>query len=276
MEHIGESLQRQVSRTVSGSPLEPDQPTGELVNPLEAQAKPTGESGSPSAEYKCSICKDAGFVHPMLEVGHPDWGKVIPCKCQAEVIARLKKGRMLRYCSLPADSEGMTFASFRTSPQLQAALDASKAMATGAIRWLCLMGRVDRGKTHLAVAICRARLERGEPAKYAYVPLLLDELRSGYNDDSYQAKMQQFLDVSLLVLDDLGVTKKPSDWAMEKLNTIFDYRYINGKDLVVTMNCPINAIPGDDEGRIGSRLQRIKGGKVIEIEAGEYRLVNHA
>ena len=190
-------------------------------------------------------------------------------------MARLKKERMLKYCDLPADSEGMTFDSFRTSPTLQEALDASKAMATGDIRWLTLLSKVDRGKTHLAVAICRDRLTRGEPARYIYVPLLLDELRSGYNDDSYQAKMRQFLDVSLLVLDDLGVTKKPSDWAMEKLNTIIDYRYINGKDLVVTMNCPINAIPGDDEGRIGSRLQRVKNSRVVAIEGPEYRLVNH-
>jgi DNA replication protein DnaC len=212
----------------------------------------------------------------MLEVGHPDYGKVVPCKCQVDIMTKARKERMLKYCQLPDDSEGMTFESFRTSPQLKEAFDAAKAVAAGDIMWLTLLSKVDRGKTHLAVAICRDRLARGEPAKYAYVPLLLDELRAGYNDESYQARMQQFLDVSLLVLDDLGVTKKPSDWAMEKLNTIIDYRYINGKDLVVTMNCPVNAIPGDDEGRIGSRLQRVRNGRVIAMEAPEYRLVDHA
>ena len=107
-----------------------------------------------------------------------------------------RKERMLRYCNLPADTEDMTFEGFRTSPSLQEAFEAAKALATGDIRWLTLMSKVDRGKTHLAVAICRDRLARGEPAKYMYVPLLLDELRSGYNNDSYQVRMQQFLDVS--------------------------------------------------------------------------------
>ena len=179
---------------------------------------------------------------------------------------------MLRYCSLPVDTEDMTFAGFLTSPVLQEAFDAAKAVAAGNLRWLTLISKVDRGKTHLAVAICRERIVRGEAAKYTYVPLLLDELRAGFNDDSYRVRMQQFLDVPLLVLDDLGMTRKPSDWAMEKLNTIIDYRYINGKELVVTMNCPINAIPGDDEGRIGSRLQRVRNGKVVAIEAPEFRL----
>jgi len=256
MEHIGDILKREV----------PD-------------SKRVSESPCPEPEYQCSICRDVGWVHPMLERGHPDWGKAVPCKCQAEIIDQARKERMLRYCQLPADSEGMTFESFRTSPGLQEAFEAAKATATGDIRWLTLLCKVDRGKTHLAVAICRDRLARGEPAKYAYVPLLLDELRAGYNDDSYQARMQQFLDVSLLVLDDLGLNKKPSDWAMEKLTTIIDYRDINGKDLVVTMNCPINAIPGDEEGRIGSRLQRVRNSLVVAIDdmiVSEYRLVNHA
>ncbi len=249
MEHIREILNREV-------------PASEI-----ASASPC-----PQPDYECWICRDSGLVHPMLGTGHPDYGRAVSCKCQAEVIARLKTDRMLRYCQLPADSVDMTFESFRSSPLLQEALEAAKAMAAGEIRWLTLLSEVDRGKTHLAVAICRERLSRGEPAKYAYVPLLLDELRAGYDNDSYQTRMQQFLDIPLLVLDDLGLNIKPSPWAMEKLNTIIDYRYINGKDLVVTMNCPINAIPGDDVGRIGSRLQRVRSSRVVVIGAPEYRL----
>ncbi len=234
-------------------------------------SKPVSVSPSVELTYKCLICKDTGWLYGKLESGKPDFGKVIPCPCHTEEMAREKNERLLRYCQLPSGADSMTFETFEVRAGLQEAFAAAQAVANGAVKWLTLIGRVDSGKTHLAVAICNARLEAGQPARYMYVPLLLDELRDGYSDDSYRSRLQQFFDVPLLVLDDLGVTKRPSDWAMEKLNTIIDYRCINNKDLVVTMNCPINDIPGDTEGRIGSRLQRVRNRRVVVIEVPEYR-----
>lgn len=177
----------------------------------------------------------------------------------------------MAYCQLPDDTEDMTFDKFEVRPGLKDAFEASKAMARGDLHWLTLLSKVDRGKTHLAVAICRERLSQGEPAKYIYVPLLLDELRDGYNNEAYRPRFQQFLDVPLLVMDDLGV-QKATDWANEKLNTIIDYRYINGKELVVTTNKELDQLPGDDEYRIASRLQRVKKSKVVVIDAPEFRI----
>ncbi len=126
----------------------------------------------------------------------------------------------------------------------------------------------------MAIATCRRWLESGKPARYAYVSLLLDELREGYGregDFSYQAKLHFFMNVPLLVLDDLGV-EKPTDFAREKLNTIIDYRFNQGLALVVTMNIQIDKIPGDEKHRISSRLQRFRAGKVVALEGQEYRL----
>lgn len=235
-------------------------------------------SGNPSPEEEvCPICQGAGFVHPRKEDGKPDYSQVVPCKCVAEEIECRKREVYLENCRLPENKESkqMTFKSFKGSAHTKEALAAAKELAGGkGILWLTLLGKVDQGKTHLAIAICRHWLERGLAARYAQVPLMLDELRNSFKEegeDSYQARLKFLCEVPLLVLDDLG-TEKSTDFAREKLYMIIDYRYIHGLALVVTLNERLDQIPGDEEHRIASRLQRFEPGEVILIEGPEYRL----
>jgi len=104
------------------------------------------------------------------------------------------------------------------------------------------------------------------------VPLMLEELRSSYNrEGEYDRLMDFLLTVPLLVLDDLG-TQKPTEWAVEKLMQIVDYRYVNGLHMVVTTNRSLDDLPGDTERRIGSRLLRARFARVVYIDAPEYRI----
>lgn len=256
VERIGDILKRQVpkiSKTASGDPL---------IEP----------------EYKCQICKDSGIVHP-VEDGKVRYDKVVSCKCMAEILEKEKQERYLRLCRLPADTEGMTLETFETyeNPSLIEALTCAKVLAEGTeeIRWLTLIGKVDRGKTHLAVATCRRWMERGVAARYAFVPLLLKELRDGFQlegEQSYRRKMNFLCEVGLLVLDDLGLLEKPSPWAQEQIQTIVHYRGINGLPLVVTSNKLLDEMPIDPERRIASRLQRERWCRVVALDIGEHRL----
>lgn len=224
---------------------------------------------------RCPICKGAGFVHPLKMDGKPDYSRVIPCSCAVENLREQKAQHYLKYCQLPADTEHMTFERFQIDEASREAYNAALSLAEeGGLKWLTLLGHVDRGKTHLAIAICRRWLERGKAARYAYVPLLLNELRRGFDlegEEAYQYRFDLFCQIPLLLLDDIGV-QKPSVWAMEQLHTIIDYRYINALPLVVTLNRQIDQIAGDDDHRIASRLQRFTDGKVIAIKGTEYRL----
>ena len=231
---------------------------------------------SPKEEV-CPICKGAKCIHPRKLDGNPDYSRVVPCECVADEVEHRKREVYLENCRLPENEEAkqMTFKGFRVRAHTKEALAAAKELAGGkGIKWLTLLGSVDQGKTHLAVAICRRWLERGLAARYAQVPLMLDELRNSFKEegeDSYQARLKFLCEVELLVLDDLGV-EKPTDFTREKLTTIIDYRYIHGLPLVVTMNQEINNIPGDEEHRIASRLQRFEPGKVLALAGPEYRL----
>lgn len=179
---------------------------------------------------------------------------------------------MLRMCELPPATETWTFENFDASGPLREAYEASLDIAEekGNIRWLTLIGPVDTGKSHLAVAICRKWLSRGKPARYILTPLMLDNLRNGYNRGDYELQMKFLQEVPLLVMDDLGA-ERATEWAMEKLMILIDQRYVNGLYLVVTTNRFLDNIPGDIDHRIGSRLLRAPFSRVVVIDAPEYR-----
>ena len=46
----------------------------------------------PEPEPACAICKDFGFVRHDVPIGHPEFGRAIPCSCrQGEVRDRLRR-----------------------------------------------------------------------------------------------------------------------------------------------------------------------------------------
>lgn len=234
--------------------------------------------GNDSTEYSCQICKDAGFVHP-VENGKVCYNRVVPCGCRAQQFKEERQDHLLKLCQLPVGSEDKTFESFLTggNASLIKALKYAKELASGegAVRWLTLISKVDRGKTHLAIAICRQWLGRGLSARYAYVPLLLKELRDGFElegEESYRPKLDFLCNVDLLVLDDLGLLENPKPWAQEQIQTIVHYRGINGLPLVVTSNKPLDEMPIDPERRIASRLQRESWCRAVALDIGEHRL----
>ena len=214
----------------------------------------------------CPLCRGGKFVHPLKE-GRPDYqSPLVPCRCVRSQLEADRRERMLRWCELPEASAGMTFEAFKQRRHVTMAYLQSRRLAQGDLKWLTLMGGGNRGKTHLAVAVCRDWLRQGKLARYAYVPLLLDELRRGFGatgPESYEARWDMFLRVPLLVLDDLGA-ENPTPWVQERLDTLIDSRLMAGLALMVTTNLNMDEIPE----RIRSRLER--GGEIAAIEGPEY------
>jgi DNA replication protein DnaC len=222
-------------------------------------------------QYKCSICRDFGFVHPLKEDGQPDYTQIVDCDCVKAVRAKMRLDSMVRWCELPEATVHMTFENYKVSPKVKEVYTAALEMAEGKPEkpFLTMMGKSDLGKTHLLVAICRRRLAQGKPARYVYVPILLEELRSGFRgggDGTYEERWQMFLTVQLLALDDLG-TENPTPWVQEHLDTLIDYRLMHALPTVITTNL----LPDELTPRIASRLQR--AGQVVIVSAPPYSAV---
>jgi hypothetical protein len=177
-----------------------------------------------------------------------------------------------RTAGLPAATrEGMRFHTWRERdfPSLKEAYFAARNLARGNLTFgncMVMAGPTGTGKTHLAVAIAWEWFEDGCSVIFARMDDLLDDLRAGYENNTYRQRLEAIRRCELLVLDDLG-TQDAKDWAEEKVDRIIDWRYINRLPLVVTTNAR-----GDELApRVASRLADRSCSIVIQIEATDYR-----
>ncbi|MBA7685974.1 hypothetical protein ES703_94405 [subsurface metagenome] len=137
---------------------------------------------------------------------------------------------------------------------------------------LLLYGKPGLGKTHLSLSIGWANLLSGRSTVYYHTEELLDRLRQGYkvweakdlgeySPDSYDSIMNHIKMVNLFILDDLGAQKE-TEWAVAKLDEIVDYRYREGRAMVITANTL------DIPDRI---LDRLKEGRVARLRGTSFR-----
>ena len=195
-----------------------------------------------------------------VPVGHPDFGKAMPCRCRQQE-RHQRRAAALQGKSSVALLQRLTFETFIPEPShlapdraynLHRAYDTCSYFAQEPEGWLLLTGTYGCGKTHLAAAIANARLELGEPAVFMVVPDLLDHLRATYSPHSelsYDNLFEQLRTTPLLILDDLG-TQSSTPWAQEKLFQLLNHRYVARLATVITTNQRLD----DLEPRLRSRL----------------------
>ena len=214
------------------------------------------ESSVPS----CSICKGAGFVYADVPVGHPDFGKALPCRCTREESNKEQQERLQRYSNLGSLArftfddllpEGRSGAP-ASQEQFRQAYEAVRAFAMEPRGWLILFGPSGCGKTHLAAAIASERIARGYPAFYITVPDLLSHLRAAFNPDSevpYDEFFERVRNAPLLILDDLGAQASTA-WAKEKLDQLLTHRFNGELPTVIVTITPVDKL----EDRMRTRL----------------------
>jgi len=208
----------------------------------------------------CSICGGMGFVTLDVPLGHPQFGRAVPCQCQQEAIEERRLANLRAVSQLDALSN-QTFDSFLPDGigltddkrrNLRLGHDRCLEFAQDPAGWILLRGGYGCGKTHLAAAIANYQLAHGRPAIFITVPDLLDFLRATFAPGSpvgFDERFQQIKSTSLLILDDFGAESGTS-WAQEKLFQILNYRYNGRLPTVITTNYELEEI----ELRVRSRL----------------------
>jgi DNA replication protein DnaC len=212
-----------------------------------------------------------------VPLGHPDFGKAIPCRCKDEE----RRWRRLNAFQNMSNLEAMvrfTFDDFIPEPSwlsnqaqqvLRHAYESCRQFARQPEGWLLLTGTFGCGKTHLAAAIANQRVDQGQPAIFVVIPDLLDHLRSSFGPNSelsYDKLFEQVRDINLLVLDDLG-TQSSTPWAQEKLFQLLNHRYNAQLPTVITSNQRLE----DMDQRVRSRLMDISLVTRIHITAPDFR-----
>jgi len=132
---------------------------------------------------------------------------------------------------------------------------------------LYLYGETEVGKTIYAAFLClhASKLKyltediSGKDFLFVSFPELFMEIKETFEDKtkSEVTVLNKYREVDLLVLDDFGV-KNSSDWFIEVLYVIINYRYEQQKTTVFTSNYSLQemaSLLGDD--RISSRIERM-------------------
>ncbi|NLE45657.1 MAG: ATP-binding protein [Chloroflexi bacterium] len=240
-------------------------------------ASSSSTDGPPEPETVCSLCNGIGYLRSGAPIDHPDFGRLIPCRCRLAKIAEQRAATLRSESDLDVLGR-MTFDSFvpeghGLSPDKRAnlrwAFEEAVEFAQGPEGWLVLRGGYGCGKTHLAAAIANACIDRGDPVLFTTIPDLLDHLRAAFSPTSdvrYDARFENVRTVPLLILDDLG-TESSTPWAQEKLFQIINYRYNARLPTVITTNHELEDIPL----RLRSRIVDLGLSKIVSIAAPDYR-----
>ena len=208
-----------------------------------------GNSIIQSTETKtndCLVCKGSGWLTPRVPVGHPDFGQVLPCRCQKsgqdtrqriKILERYSNLGALRYSTFEsANPNGLT-TDIPSQQAFNAAYTAAEEYANAPNGWISFAGPSGSGKTFLAAAIANRRIEQSEPVLYITVADLLDYLRSGFDDRQELSLVdlyEQVRDAPMPVLDDLP-TEIITTWSHERLLQLLSRRHQEQLPTVVTL-----------------------------------------
>jgi DNA replication protein DnaC len=241
-------------------------------------SKKINASNAMSQEPTCEICGGLGWISAEVPVGHPLFGKLMPCphrQNQADQTTAQKLWHELgplRHMTLDTFEPEGHAVTIEQKHSLRTAVEGVRRFVREPRGWLLIQGGYGCGKTHLAAAVANACLGKGIPVLFVNVPDLLDYLRGAYNpnaEETYGERFSEVRDAAILILDDLG-TQNATPWAEEKLYQIFNTRYVHKRPTVITTNLDLD----DLDPRLRSRLNDLDLVRKLAITAPDYRRSN--
>lgn len=245
-------------------------------------------------EYFCEGCNNLVKVQVLPILGGPNKGKLeefkIGCKCQDKALALeieknvelLRKERFFRYFNqnslMNEDIKNATFENYEPTTNLQVdvkdfcmAYAEKFSLEKDPPKNLLIYGDTGIGKTHLAVSILKAVIEKEYSGLFISLPLLLTFIKNTYSkyDESGLTVVDiltKMKEIDLLVLDDLGA-EAGSNHDIQKIFELLDSRL--GKPTIYTTNLNYEQFIAMFGKRNTSRL--LKNTIIIKLDGADYR-----
>jgi DNA replication protein DnaC len=202
---------------------------------------------------ECAVCGGLGLL---ARRRGPRLTEYVECQA-CRLLSKRRIAKVFRRADIPKRFSAATFASYPGARANGVSDVEAWANGTGQ-QSLVLYGEAGRGKTSLAVASMKLRVERDQcDALFITTPKLLDRIRetySGRSEDAEAEVLHLVETVGLLVLDDLGA-ERVTDWVREKLFTILNARHDALLPTIYTSNLGPEELAGHIGGRTAERLK---------------------
>ena len=200
------------------------------------------------SEAPCPLCEGRGWV-----VAEDDSaGTATPCSCRATNAS----AERLAKAGIPRRYSGTTLDNFNVdgaadADRLLEARELSRryvesfVAAGGGFRetGLLFIGPPGAGKTHLAVGVLRALIERyAVRGKFVDFTSLVHQIQSTFDPGSEESKRQVLdpvIDAEVLVLDELGA-QRPTAFVNDMLYLVLNTRYTRCLPTLFTTNHPLD------------------------------------
>ncbi|OAB30197.1 hypothetical protein PMSD_20645 [Paenibacillus macquariensis subsp. defensor] len=201
------------------------------------------------------------------------------CEC----VLRIKREQLIKSSQITTEFTNMSFANFDTSDRSDVVKQAYSVAVSyskdfqeikkNRSNGLCLIGRPGAGKTHLLMATANNLLSRN--IQVLYFPWVegFADLKSSF--DLLPKKIKQLQTVEVLYIDDLFKGRQsPTDFQLEQIFGIINYRYLNKLPILVSSEWTIARICEFDEAT-GSRINEMCRDHKVVLSGGielNYRL----
>lgn len=231
------------------------------------------------SKYSCEKCKDIGWVEGTTGMKH--------CECRIKEIA---KSQWKRFGVNPNKIKKIDDYVIKNDRQLKAkgiAVEYVKSfedLKNTRENGLAFLGRSGSGKTHLAIAIGAALINKGY--RVVYMPYIesISELKANVLDEcTYLRIVDKYKRAELLIIDDLFKDKlkngridekrKLNEADIKHLYTIINHRYINNLPTIVSSEALPSILIELDEAIAGRILEKA-GDRIISFteKTDNYRL----
>lgn len=192
------------------------------------------------------------FVLADVDVGHPDFGKAIPCpKCGPAV----RQAALRRMSRLSPEMQELGWHDIASTPNNADIIKALRRLVAAPSWFLTLLGPNGRGKTHMLTVMLNEAIRAGHSGLYLTTADFLDDLRDTFHpkaDNAYSRVFDTAMRVQVLVLDEFD-RYNPTPWAEEKIFQLVEHRWRNGRELLTAFAS--NAEVSEIHPYIRSRMQ---------------------
>lgn len=267
----------------------------EVMAELQARVQKNQSSvikSDDTESYRCPTCKDKGFSLEKIPVLDQEgkqrkWptGLLMYTEVLKDCVCSKKRQseHLMKFSEITDKFKKMTFSNFITEGKPNVIKEAFECAKDYFIDFdhikdtrcnsISLLGQSGVGKTHLLTALSNNLIMKKQ-VSVLYFPFVegFNDLKDDFN--LLEEKLMKMKRISVLYIDDLFKGRTfPTDFQIEQMFAVINYRYLNHKPIMVSSEKTVDELCKIDEA-LGTRIYEMSKGYTVVVK-GDRKVLNH-